>query len=132
MIKTIRNKTGKSLREKAYERASESDNPEWFIEIVFSPEITAERAYKLSRIQITHLVDAATQAFIEEMCYSIKEDNKVVTLINVLKRSEGVDAYGGVIKALGFTLEELDQMKTEDILFEYMKSTGKISMSDLS
>ena len=122
----------KSLREKAYERASASNNPEWFTEIIFNPELTEERAYKLSRVQLTHLLDAATQAFIEDMCYSIKEDNKIVTLINVLKHTEGVEVHEGVTKALGFTLKELDQMKTEDILFEYMKSTGKVSISELS
>lgn len=122
----------KSLREKAYDNATRSDNPEWFTELVFNPKFSEERAYKLSKVQISHLLDSTTVSFIEDMCNQIENDNKLITLINILKHAEGVEVIENEIKALGFTMEELNTKPIEDILQEYLSSKIDLSFADLS
>ena len=109
------------MRIKAYENAEVSNLPEWYLKMIYDIDLSENRVYKLSRVNLTKNEDEQKKirSLVEDMVYKIKNDNKLATLLNIVKDGEYVGWREGLPVFMNLNVEELNDYSIADIMERY-------------
>ena len=109
------------MRIKAYENAEVSNLPEWYLKMVYDIDLSENRVYKLSRVNLTRNENEQKKikSLVEDMVYRIKNDNKLATLLNLVKDGEYVGWREGLPVFMDLNVDELNSYSIADIIERY-------------